>query len=128
MVYIVQEWLSHTDLYEQYDDVKGKILGVYASSEAAALSAARTVADLVDEWKDDALMEARVEYGDADGNMGDRSVRVGIYYKDGDELDKEYEYKVVPQEVRGSAAGHGSPVVVMVDDGGYAIAENGGAK
>lgn len=128
MVYIVQEWLSHTDLYEQDDDVKGKILGVYASEKAAALSAARTVADLVDEWKDDALMEARVEYGDADGNMGERSVRVGIYYKDGDELDKEYEYKVVPQEVRGSAAGRGSPVVVTVDDGGYALAGNGGAK
>lgn len=53
VVYILKEDVAHTELYDKEDDIRGKVLGVYATEEAARREMDLCVADVVREYSDE---------------------------------------------------------------------------
>ena len=95
-VYILKEDKAYTELYDKCDDVRGNILGVYATEDAAKKAAGACVDDLLKEYSDeDGLYKAEVVQCElVEGTPSVAVISVEINERDGDWTDRKITYSI----------------------------------
>lgn len=96
VVYILKEDKAYTELFDKYNDVRGDVLGAYATEDAAKKAMDACVDDLVEEYSDgDGLYKADVvQRKPGEGTPCVAVISVEINERNGDWTDREITYSV----------------------------------